>query len=146
MEHINPRYLQAIDAKGRLQLTREIRSEFRLKKGDKLYLLPSPGNQPHLQIRTAAQWKLFMDEFFQQAPSGAKRDYRRFVELSKETAVSDAQGRIGIPGRIRDTCTLDGKVLVINMGTCVEVWNPSSIHGKYDAFVRAVEKFNDSMF
>jgi len=87
MEHINPRYLQAIDAKGRLQLTREIRSEFRLKKGDKLYLLPSPGKQPHLQIRTAAQWKLFMDEFLQQTPSGAKRDYRRFVELESGAAV-----------------------------------------------------------
>ena len=146
MEHINPRYLQAIDAKGRLQLTREIRSEFRLKKGDKLYLLPSPGKQPHLQIRTAAQWKLFMDEFLLQTPSGAKRDYRRFVELSKETAASDAQGRIGIPGRIRDACSLAGKVLVINMGKCVEVWNPSSIHGKYDAFVHAVEEFNDEMF
>jgi len=146
MEHFNPKYLQTIDAKGRLQLSRDIRGEFKLKKGDKLYLLPSPGKQLHLQIRTAGQWTDFMDAFLQQASGGDKRDYRRFVELSKESIRCDGQGRIGIPKRIRESCGLDGQVLVINLGVCVEVWNPDLIKQKYNEFVQAVEKFNDTMF
>ena len=51
MEHFNSKYLQSIDVKGRLQLSRDIRGEFRLKKGDALYLLHSTGPQPQLEIR-----------------------------------------------------------------------------------------------
>lgn len=145
MEHFNSKYLQSIDAKGRLQLSRDIRGEFRLKKGDALYLLPSTGPQPHLEIRTSQQWKSFKEAFLAQTPSGSKRDFMRFVELSKEQVATDGQGRIGIPQRLRELCSLDGQVMIINMTFCVEIWNPSFITSRYQDFAQAFKDFNDSL-
>lgn len=145
MEHFNSKYLQSIDAKGRLQLSRDIRSEFRLKKGDTLYLLPATGSQPHLEIRTGRQWERFKEAFLGQTPSGSKRDFMRFVELSKEKVVADAQGRIGLPKRLRDLCSLNGDVMVVNMTFCVEVWNPKFITDRYQDFEKAFRDFNDSL-
>ena len=145
MEHFNSKYLQTIDPKGRLQLSRDIRSEFKLTRGDALYLLPSTGPQPHLEIRTARQWNAFKEAFLGQTPSGSKRDFMRFVELSKETVAADAQGRIGIPKRLRELCQLDGQVMVVNMTFCVEIWNPSFITSKYQDFAQAFRDFNDSL-
>jgi len=145
MEHFNSKYLQSVDAKGRLQLSRDIRGEFRLTKGDTLYLLPSTGPQPHLEVRTARQWQSFKEAFLNQTPSGSKRDFMRFVELSKETVKPDAQGRIGIPKRLRELCSLDGQVMVVNMTFCVEVWNPRFISSRYQDFAQAFKDFNDSL-
>ena len=145
MEHFNSKYLQTVDVKGRLQLSRDIRGEFKLKKGDTLYLLPSTGPQPHLELRTSAQWNSFKEAFLGQTPSGSKRDFMRFVELSKEMVAADAQGRIGIPKRLRDLCSLDGQVMVVNMTFCVEVWNPPFITSRYQDFAQAFKDFNDSL-
>lgn len=145
MEHFNSKYLQTIDAKGRLQLSRDIRGEFQLRKGDMLYLLPSTGPQPHLEIRTAKQWLAYKEAFLGQTPSGSKRDFMRFVELSKEKVRTDSQGRIGIPKRLRELCAIDGQVIVVNMTFCIEIWNPPFIASRYQDFAQAFRDFNDSL-
>ncbi len=146
MDRFNERYLQTIDARGRLQLSRDIRSEFGLKKGDLLYLLPTPGERPHLQIRTARQWQDYQGRLREKTPGHRKSDFLRFVNLVKESVRSDAQGRIGVPQRIREQCRLNGRVLVINMGYCVEVWNPEFVRDKFADFTRAFQEINDSLY
>ncbi len=146
MDRFNDRYLQSVDARGRLQLSRDIRSEFKLKKGDLLYLLPATGERPHLEIRTRAQWEDFQARLREKAPGHLKTDFLRFVNLSKESVRADAQGRIGLPKRIRELCRLDGHVVVINMGFRVEVWNPEFVRDKYADFARAFQELNDSLY
>ncbi|MDH3198567.1 MAG: hypothetical protein OEO21_10045 [Candidatus Krumholzibacteria bacterium] len=145
MKHFNEKHLHAIDPKGRLQLGRDVRRALKLKKGEALYLLPAAGGQPHLEIRTSAQWKDYQERFLGQAPGGRKRDFMRFVELSMETVTADAQGRFSIPRRLRELCQLDGQVAVINMTFCVEVWNTEFVGAKWNEFARAFEDFNDSL-
>ncbi len=146
MQRFNENYQQVIDAKGRLQLSRDIRGEFGLKKGDHLYLLPGTGEQAHLEIRTQAQWEDFQTRLRQEAPSHMKTDFMRFIHLSKERVRADAQGRISIPKRLREICQLDGKVLVINMAFRIEVWNPSFVKARYNDFARAFQQLNDSLY
>jgi DNA-binding transcriptional regulator/RsmH inhibitor MraZ len=146
MSQFNDKYLHSIDAKGRLQLSRPIRGQFRLKKGDRLHLLPNLDNPPFLEIRTEKQWQEYQTLFMSQAPGGLKRDFVRFVELSKETVVADAQGRIIIPKRLRELCGLEDEVAVINMNTCVEVWNKENVKRKYADLVRAFKDINNSLF
>lgn len=146
MSRFNDKYLHSMDAKGRLQLSRDIRARFKLKKGDKLHLLPNLDNPPFLEIRTNRQWDEYQERFMTQASGALKRDFVRFVELSKETVVADAQGRISIPKRLRELCKLDGEVAVINLNSFVEVWNKDYVGQKYTDLVKAFNDFNNSLF
>ena len=146
MSQFNEKYLHVLDAKGRLQLSRDIRARFKLKKGDTLHLLPNLDNPPFLEIRTSAQWTDYEARFMNQAPGNLKRDFVRFVELSKETVVADAQGRISIPRRLRELCALHEEVAVINMNSVVEVWNKDYVAQKYTDLVKAFKDINNSLF
>jgi DNA-binding transcriptional regulator/RsmH inhibitor MraZ len=146
MSRFNDKYLHSMDVKGRLQLSRDIRATFKLKKGDTLHLLPNLDNPPFLEIRTGQQWKAYQERFMGQASGTLKRDFVRFVELSKETVVADAQGRISVPRRLRELCKLDGEVAIINLGSFVEVWNKDYVGQKYTDLVRAFNDFNNSLF
>lgn len=140
------KHLHAIDPKGRLQLARPVREQIKLKKGDRLHLLPNIEDPPYLEVRTSAQWEEYERRFLSQAPGEIKRDFVRFVQLHRETVVADAQGRIILPRSLRERCNLDGTVVVINMNSCVEVWNPKHIERRYAEMARAFKDVNNSFF
>jgi len=146
MARFNDRYLHSIDPKGRLALSKDIRERFRLRKGEQVHLLPNVSQQPYLEIRTPAQWKSYQDSFMAQASSAQKRDFRRFVELMRETVKTDAQGRITIPARIREICKLGETVAVINMSTYIEVWNQEYVEQKFTDMVKAFRDINEQLF
>jgi division/cell wall cluster transcriptional repressor MraZ len=140
------KHLHSIDPKGRLQLSRLVRERFKLKKGDRLHLLPNIEDPPYLEIRSSAQWDEYEHRFLNQAPGDIKRDFVRFVQLHRETVVADAQGRIVMPRELRERCQLDGTVVVINMNACVEVWNPKHIERRYAEMAKAFKHINNSFF
>src|SRR5678810_1127311 len=61
------KHLHGIDPKGRLQLSRQIRDQLKLKKGERLHLLPNIEEPPYLEVRTAAQWEDYEQRFLAQA-------------------------------------------------------------------------------
>jgi len=140
------KHLHGIDPKGRLQLSRQIRDQLKLKKGDRLHLLPNIEEPPYLEVRTGAQWEEYEHRFLNQAPGDLKRDFVRFVQLHLETVVADSQGRIILPKSLRDRCQLDASVVVINMKACVEVWNPKHIERRYAEMANAFKHVNNSFF
>ncbi len=140
------KHLHAIDPKGRLQLSRAVREHFKLKKGDRLHLLPNIEDPPFLEIRTSAQWEEYEHRFHSQAPGDLKREFVRFVELHRETVIADAQGRLIVPKGLRERCQLDSAVIVINMKACVEVWNPRHIEQRYAEMAKAFKNINNSFF
>jgi len=140
------KHLHAIDPKGRLQLARSVREHVKLKKGDRLHLLPNIEEPPYLEIRTGAQWGEYEQRFLSQAPGDVKRDFVRFVQLHRETVAADAQGRLIVPRGLRERCQLDGNVVVINMNSCIEVWNPKFIERRYAEMARAFKTINNSFF
>ena len=140
------KHLHAIDPKGRLQLSRQVREQFKLKKGDKLHFLPNIGEPPYLELRTSVQWEEYERRFLAQAPGDVKRDFVRFIQLHRETVIADAQGRIGLPRGLRERCQLDSSVIVINMNSCVEIWNPTFIERRYAEMAKAFQHVNNSFF
>ncbi len=145
MHPINDKCLHTVDQKGRLQLSRHIRDRFKLKKGDRLVLLPSSESPYYLEIRNTAQWKEYEAKVLEQAPGEVKRNFIRFVELFKETVLADGQGRISIPRRLREMCKLDGEVAVLNIPFCVEVWNKDTISHSQQTFSQAFKEINDQL-
>ena len=140
------KHVHGIDPKGRLQLARPVREALKLKKGDKLHLLPNIDEPPFLELRTVAQWNEYERRFLSQAPGDMKRDFVRFVQLHKETVVADAQGRLILPKSLRESCQLDATVVVINMSSCVEVWSPKHIERRYTEMAKAFKDINNSFF
>jgi division/cell wall cluster transcriptional repressor MraZ len=146
INHFNEKSLHGVDPKGRLLLPKEVRLAFKIKKGDVLYLVPNLSDPPYLEIRTAAQWEQYRKSLRAETSGQQKKDTFRYAMMSKETAVVDGQGRFMIPGRIRQTCRLDGTVAVINMDLYVEVWCKEHVDKKYADMVRAFKETNDRMF
>ncbi len=146
MDRFNDKYLHSIDQRGRLQLSRDIRAGFRVRKGDVIHLLPNPNNPPFLEARTKAQWETYQEALMSQPSSEAKRDFFRFIRLMHEQVTADGQGRIVVPQRLREFCGFEREVGVINMGTYVEVWNKKAVEQKYNDMLRAFNQINDQLF
>jgi DNA-binding transcriptional regulator/RsmH inhibitor MraZ len=140
------KHVHAIDPNGRLQLARPVREQIKLKKGDRLHLLPNIEDPPYLEVRTTAQWEEYERRFLSQAPGEMKRDFVRFVQLHRETVIADSQGRLILPRSLRERCGLGDSVVVINMNSCVEVWNPKHIERRYAEMARAFKDVNNSFF
>ncbi len=146
INHFNEKSLHAIDSKGRLLLPKEVREAFEIKKGDTLYLVPNLSDPPYLEIRTASQWEEYRQTLRSGTPGEQKKDTYRYAMMIKETAVVDGQGRFMIPGRIRETCRLDGTVAVVDMDIYIEVWHKSHMERKYEDMIRAFKETNDRLF
>ena len=146
MNRFNDKYLHNIDGKGRLLLSRELRTRFKMKRGDSLHVLPNVGKPPYMEIRTENQWSHYRENILSQASSEQKRNFLRFVKLMCEVVTMDAQGRIVLPQRIRDLCDLASEVAVINMDLYVEVWNKANVDKKYPDMVKAFREINDLLF
>jgi len=140
------KHLHGIDPKGRLQLSRQVRDQLKLKKGDRLHLLPNIEEPPYLEVRSAVQWDEYERRFLSQAPGDLKRDFVRFVQLHRETVLADSLVRIILPRPLRDRCQLDASVGVINMNAFVEVWNPKHIERRYAEMAKAFKNVNNSFF
>ena len=144
--YFNERALHTIDGKGRLLLPKEVRDAFGIKKGDVLYLMPNLSDPPYLEIRTADQWEEYRQTLRSGASGEHKKDTYRYAMMIKETAVVDGQGRFMVPGRIRETCRLEGMVAVVDMDIYIEVWRKSHMERKYEDMIRAFKETNDRLF
>ncbi len=111
-----------------------------------LYLVPNLSDPPYLEMRTAKQWEAYRQSLRQETSSEQKKDTFRYAMMIKEKAVVDGQGRIMIPNRIRETCSLEGTVAVVDMDIYVEVWCKAHMAKKYADMVRAFKETNDRMF
>ena len=146
MATFNDKYVYSLDLKSRLLLSMEIRQQFKIRKGDQLYLVPILSSPEYLEIRTESQWKAYQDEFSRQEPNNQKKDFLRYLMSFHERVTVDAQGRFVLSQRIRDLCKLGETVAVINMRTYAEVWNLEHMERKYADLVRAFEDINARLF
>jgi MraZ protein len=146
MDTFNEKYIYNLDPKSRLLLPLEIRQQFKIKKGDHLYLIPNLSEPEYLEIRTESQWQSYQEDFSKQESNDQKKDFLRYAMMFQERVKVDGQGRFIISQRIRDLCKLEDTVAVINMRSYVEVWNKSHVERKYADMVRAFKELNDRMY
>ncbi|NIM19605.1 MAG: hypothetical protein GTO51_04395 [Candidatus Latescibacteria bacterium] len=146
MNGFNDKYLHTLDSKSRLLLPLDIRQQFKIRKGDQLYLIPNLSKPEYLEIRTEAQWKAYQEQFSRQESNDQKKDFLRYAMMFQERATVDGQGRVSISRRLCELCKLDATVAVINMQSYAEVWNITHMERKYADLVRAFKEINDRLF
>lgn len=146
MNRFNDKYLHSIDQRGRLQLPKDVRHGFKIKKGDTLYLFPNPNVPITLEIRTKPQWDAYVKKALALPPSRDKREFLRMLRLGHEQVVADGQGRFVLPQRLRVECDFDSEVVIINMENFAEVWKREAVEQKYPDMLRAFNDVNDQLF
>jgi len=111
-----------IDDKGRLKLPTVFRSSLETKYGRELFLTSLSGE--YVRIYPMPVW-LEIEEKLGQMPSTHPSRLRFLDRVNYFGSVGelDAQGRVLIPVRLRDSATMAGDVDVLGKISCLDVWN-----------------------
>jgi MraZ protein len=111
-------YLHNIDSKGRLTLPAKFRAE--LARG----VVVTPGLDDELWVFPMETWES-LDLKMSELPLN-DRDSRNFGRLwyaSASECELDKQGRILLPGTLRDRAGLDGETVIVGAGRRLEIWS-----------------------
>jgi MraZ protein len=119
-----------LDDKGRLFLPAKFRDE--LAEG----LVVTKGQERCLSLFPLAEFERISGKLRAGAvTSKPMRDYSRVFFASAYDQVPDRQGRINIPGPLREYAELDRDCIVTGMNNRVEIWNSQA----WARYLQAVE-------
>ena len=106
----------------------------------------------HLALYPAKVWAAEEQRLMQKSTFDPDaQNLRLFYAAGSVPAPVDTQGRIMVPGFLRDHASLDSKVIVAGVYEHIEIWNPSrftekqakTIHG-FDSIQRSVDQASRS--
>lgn len=111
-----------IDDKGRLKVPNAFRSLLETKYGRELFLTSLSGE--YVRIYPMPVW-LEIEQKLGAMPSThpARLRFLDRVSYFGSAAELDAQGRVIVPVRLRDSATMNGEVDVLGQVNYLEVWN-----------------------
>ncbi len=111
-------YEHNVDVKGRIIMPSKLREEI----GDKFII--TKGLDGCLFAYSQTEWANF-EEKLKSLPL-AQKNARNFVRFFLSGAVEceiDKQGRFLIPANLREHANLDKEIVIIGVGTRLEIWN-----------------------
>ncbi|MBQ3115216.1 MAG: division/cell wall cluster transcriptional repressor MraZ [Clostridia bacterium] len=121
-------YQHNIDAKGRMIMPAKLREQlgdtFVMTKGldGCLFVLPTP------------EW-VKLDNELRDKPISTSRKIKRFFYASKTDCEIDNNGRILIPGPLREFAQIEKEVVVVGVSTRVEIWSKAKWNEQNAEFV-----------
>ena len=112
----------SVDDKGRLKVPNLFRSLLESKYGRELFLTSLSGE--YVRIYPMPVW-LELEQKLAQVPSShpSKLSYLDRINYFGQTTELDAQGRVLIPVRLRESATMTGEVDVLGQVNCLDIWN-----------------------
>ena len=112
-------YEYTIDDRGRVPLPARYREAF----ADGIVL--AEGLDGCVEVYTQAGYERWAGFVESRGPHQLRaRRVRRGVFGSSFDAELDAQGRVLIPARCRQHASLEGPVIIVGRGECLEIWHP----------------------
>jgi MraZ protein len=111
-----------IDDKGRLKMPTAFRASLEGKYGRELFITSLSGE--YVRIYPMPVW-LEIEAKLDQMPSTHPSRLRYLDRINYFGSVGDldAQGRVLIPVRLRESATMSGEVDVLGQISCLDVWN-----------------------
>lgn len=129
-----------VDAKGRLKLPTDFKNYLYQTYGTEFYVT-SPNGESVL-IYPAQVWEE-MEKKLKEQPSmtAAVKKYIKYTSYFGHMGQGDSQGRILIPGVLRESAAMQGVVAVLGFLDHLEVWNQQKFveYLKKDPFTEADE-------
>ena len=120
-----------IDDKGRLKIPNAFRALIEKTHGTELFVTSLTGE--YVRIYPMPMW-MILEEKLSRIPTThpARLKYFDRVNYFGQTAEIDAQGRVVIHGRLRDSAGMAGEVDVFGHYDHLEVWNHERYTAKLD--------------
>ena len=111
-------YEHSVDAKGRVIMPAKLREDI----GEKFIV--TKGLDGCLFAYSITEWTNFEGKL-KTLPLTNKnaRDFVRFFLSGAVECEIDKQGRFLIPGNLREYATLEKEIIIIGVGTRIEIWN-----------------------
>ena len=111
-------YEHSVDAKGRVIMPAKLREDI----GEKFIV--TKGLDGCLFAYSLEEWNNF-EAKLKTLPLTNKnaRDFVRFFLSGAVECEIDKQGRFLIPGNLREYATLEKEIIIIGVGTRIEIWN-----------------------
>jgi len=132
-----------IDAKGRLSIPRVFRGEL-VGGGDNPPMLVN--QKDHLALFPAEEWAKEEQRLLDMSSldPDAQR-LRRFYATGSVPCPIDSQGRILVPGFLRDHAGLEKNVVIAGVLERVEIWSPSRFEESRNMTVHGLEDIQRSV-
>jgi MraZ protein len=112
----------SIDDKGRLKVPNAFRSLIESNYGRELFVTSDSGE--YVRIYPMPVWLQIEQKLGAMASTHpSKLRYLDRINYFGQAAELDAQGRVLIPLRLRETATMAGDVDVLGKISCLDVWN-----------------------
>ncbi len=127
-------HTRKVDAKGRFHLPFQFRSgkpvadEAEEEIRDDQYMI-SPGPHDSTALTPLAIW---LKRFHTRYDGQSKDEFiknKRFMSLGSSLLVPDKQGRVAIPLSFKTVMGVDKEVVIVGMGSNMELWAPGKISG-----------------
>ena len=115
-------YAAKIDDKGRLKIPNAFRALVEGKHGNELFVTSLTGE--YVRVYPMPVW-LALEEKLSRAPSThpARLKFLDRVSYYGQTAEIDAQGRVVVHARLRESAGMSGEVDVLGQVDWLDVWN-----------------------
>ena len=115
-------YAAKIDDKGRLKIPNAFRSLIEGQHGTEVFVTSLTGE--YVRIYPMAVW-MTLEEKLGRIPSTHPARVKFFdrVNYFGQTSAIDAQGRVLVPGRLRESAGMTGEVDVFGQYSYLDVWN-----------------------
>jgi MraZ protein len=122
-------YPAKIDDKGRLKLPTAFKAFIEEQHGAKLYVSSLTGDS--VRIYPMPVWE-GVEERLGRIPTThpSRERYIKLVNYFGQSQAFDAQGRVLIPARLRESAGMQGEVDVLGQMNFLEVWNHDRFLGK----------------
>jgi len=122
-------YSAKIDEKGRLKIPNAFRALVEDQHGAGLYLTSLSGES--VRIYPMSEW-LAVEQRLSRMPSShpARLKFLDRVNYYGQVGEFDVQGRVLIPGRLREAAGMTGDVDVLGQMSYLEVWNHDRLMAK----------------
>jgi len=132
-------YNHSLDSKGRLIVP----SKFRDLLGDEFYV--TKGLDPCLVAYTPEKWQEVLDSLEDQLPTNFRngREMRRYLIGGSAEVEIDKQGRVLIPGNLRQFAHLEKNLVLVGAGDYFEIWDEQAWEqmNQFDSISDIAEEF-----
>lgn len=114
-------YPARVDEKGRLKIPSSFLAELR-EKGEELFLTSLNGQ--FVRVYPMEEWSRIESRLAQASSTNrTKKKFLNLINYYGQVVRVDKQGRILIPGLLRDSAAMKGEVDVLGSLTYLDVWN-----------------------
>ena len=137
-------YFNTIDAKGRASIPVAFRERLKSFCNDE-QLVVTKNRERGLTAYPRSAWEQSLKQIQEMPASQKKTDLMRAIVVPAKELGFDAQGRIPLPGPLREFAGLEKDVVVIGLGDKIEIYNRAQYQATIDKSMGTLDEDPDYM-